>query len=257
MFVMGPLRSVRMRGMTRTISRRAFVQLAAAGVTGAVVPRFRRKQPPMSAISAVDHLIVGIADLEAGIEWFEQRTGVRPAIGGVHPGRGTRNALVGLGGRKYLELLSVDPAQDPSLRAGLLAFKEPRLIGWAAATSSINDLSNRIRSSGLSAGAPRPGSRTRPDGSQLKWTTLTMEAAFEQGEVDPFPFFIKWDAGSRHPAEDSPRGCELVSFDIDHPDPDALRRTLAQAGIDAPVRQAGGATLHARLRTPKGEVALS
>ena len=67
--------------MTRTISRRAFMQLAAAGATGAVVPRFRRKQPPMSAIAAVDHLIVGVADLEAGIAWFEQRTGVRPAVG--------------------------------------------------------------------------------------------------------------------------------------------------------------------------------
>ena len=243
--------------MTRTISRRAFVQLAAAGVTGAVVPRFRRKQPPMSAIAAVDHLIVGVADLEAGMQWFEQRTGVRPAVGGVHPGRGTRNALLGLGGRKYLELLSVDPAQDPSLRAGLLAFKEPRLIGWAAAAASISDLSNRIRSSGLSAGAPRPGSRTRPDGSQLKWTTLAVETPFAQGELDPFPFFIAWDAASRHPAEDSPKGCDLTSFDFEHPDPEALRRTFAQAGIDAPVRQASGITLHARLRTPKGEVALS
>jgi hypothetical protein len=241
----------------RTMSRRAFVHLAAAGFTGAVVPRFRRRQPPMSALAAVDHLIVGVADLDAGIRWFEQRTGVRPAVGGVHPGRGTRNALIGLGGKKYLELLSVDPAQDSSLRSGLLVFKEPRLIGWAAAAASINDLSNRIRSSGLSAGAPRPGSRTRPDGTQLKWTTLTMDTAFKQGELDPFPFFIEWDASSRHPAEDSPKGCELVSFDFEHPDPDALRRTFAQAGIDAPVRKAAAPALHARLRTPKGEVALS
>lgn len=241
----------------RTMSRRAFVHLAAAGLTGAVVPRFRRKQSPMSSLAAVDHLIVGVADLDAGIAWFERRTGVRPAVGGVHPGRGTRNALIGLGGKQYLELLSVDPAQDPSLRSGLLAFKEPRLIGWAAAAPSVNDLSNRIRSSGLSAGAPRPGSRTRPDGSQLKWTTLTMETAFEQGELDPFPFFIEWDPSSRHPAEDSPKGCELVSFEFEHPDPDALRRTFAQAGIDAPVRKAAAVMLHARLRTPKGEVVLS
>ncbi len=239
------------------MSRRAFVHLTAAGLTGAVVPRFRRKQPPMSTLAAVDHLIVGVADLDAGIGWFEQRAGIRPVVGGVHPGRGTRNALLGLGGRKYLELLSVDPAQDPSLRSGLLAFKEPRLISWAAATTSINDLANRIRSSGLTAGAPRPGSRMRPDGSQLKWTTLTMETAFEQGEVEPFPFFIEWDADSRHPSEESPKGCELVSFEFEHPDPDGLRRTFAQAGIDAPVRKAAAPVLHARLRTLKGEVALS
>lgn len=239
------------------MSRRAFVHLAAAGLTGAVVPRFRRNSHAMPALAAVDHLIVGVGDLDAGMDWFERRTGVRPAVGGVHPGRGTRNALLGLGGMKYLELLSVDPAQDPSLRSGLLAFKEPRLIGWAAGAASINDLSNRIRSSGLSAGAPRPGSRTRPDGGQLKWTTLTVETPFAQGELNPFPFFIEWDAGSRHPAEDSPRGCELASFEFEHPDPDGLRRTFAQAGIDAPVRKASGITLHARLRTPKGDVVLS
>ena len=243
--------------MGRVLSRRDFVHLAASGVTAAVIPRLRRRGATMSALAAVDHLIVGVADLDAGMNWFAQRTGVRPAVGGVHPGRGTRNALLGLGGRKYLEILSIDPAQDSSKRSGLLAFAEPRLIGWAAVAPNITDLASRLKSAGLSAGAPRPGGRTRPDGGQLRWTTLAIETSDAQGEIDPIPFFIQWDVESRHPAEDSPKGCELTAFAFEHPDPEALRRTLSQAGIDAAVRRGASMKLHATLKTPKGELSLS
>jgi hypothetical protein len=242
--------------MPRVLSRRDFVSLAGSGLAAAVIPRFGRKQPAMSALAALDHLIVGVADLEAGMNWFAQRTGVRPAVGGVHPGRGTRNALLGLGGRKYLEILSIDPAQDSSKRSGLLAFTEPRLIGWAAASSNITDLAGRVKSAGVAAAALRPGSRTRPDGAQLKWTTLAIETNLAHGEIDPIPFFIQWDAESRHPAEDSPKGCEVTSFEFEHPDPETLRKTLSRVGIEAAVRKAAAMKLHARLRTPKGELSL-
>jgi hypothetical protein len=40
--------------------------------------------------SAIDHLLLGVADLDRGIDSVDKRLGVHAAIGGVHSGAGTR-----------------------------------------------------------------------------------------------------------------------------------------------------------------------
>ena len=55
-------------------------------------------QTRMPVRDVFDHLLLGVSDLDHGIDWFESRAGIRAIVGGVHAGRGTRNALVSLGG---------------------------------------------------------------------------------------------------------------------------------------------------------------
>jgi hypothetical protein len=233
--------------------------MGAAAAVSSMLGRTMRAQAKLAtAGTMMDHLLLGAADLDRGIEWVETLTGVRAAIGGSHPGRGTRNALLSLGRRQYLEIIAPDPAQPPeSLSMNVRGLAEPRLIGWAAGTADIDDLAREIRGKGLTIIGPRDGSRARPDGRVLEWRTLGVSATLGGGDVDPIPFFIQWTPGSVHPSQDSPKGCDLSAFEFGHADPDALLKALRQLGIEATVTQSTAARLTAILKTPKGRVVIT
>jgi hypothetical protein len=204
----------------------------------------------------LDHILLGSNDLNAGIAFIEEPTGVRAAIGGVHPGRGTRNALLSLGERRYLEIIAPDPAQAkvPDFAAPLLqklkSLSTPRLVGWADHPDNIEALAGRLKAAGIAFEGPRDGSRARPDGRILKWKTLNL--ADDHNGI--LPFFIEWDATSTHPSADSPAGCRLENFAIAHPDPAALKKLCEQLRLDVSIETGKKAELHARIAGPKGEL---
>lgn len=210
------------------------------------------------ATQAVDHLLLGVADLDHGIEWVEKWTGVKAAVGGSHPGRGTRNALLSLGGRRYLEIIAPDPAQSSyNFQIDVRKLVEPRLITWAVGTSDIEAVARKAKDAGLQLFGPNDGSRARPDGRLLKWKSLGVQNSFGRDGVEPVPFFIQWAADSPHPSQDSPGGCELVALALEHPEAVKVRKSLRDLGIDLEVKQAEAAKLVATLKTPKGKVELS
>ena len=210
------------------------------------------------AAEAIDHLLLGTRDLDAGIEWVARKTGVTPVVGGSHPGRGTRNALIAFQRRRYLEIIAPDPAQPPeNLTMSLRSLVQPRLIAWASAAGDLDSFARKLHVRGQQVTGPRDGSRLRPDGRKLAWRTLQLSTAFQQDGIDPIPFFIEWSADSPHPSDDAPKGCDVTAFDIEHPDAARLRSTLGDAGIEANVRRAEPVRLIATLDTPNGRVVLS
>src|SRR5881628_3138344 len=72
------------------------------------------QQAPTQEAVGIDHVILGVSNLDHGASQFERLTGVRPVPGGAHPGRGTRNALISLGSRTYLEILTPSPGDTLS-----------------------------------------------------------------------------------------------------------------------------------------------
>lgn len=210
------------------------------------------------ATAVVDHLLLGISDLDRGIEWIEKITGLKAVIGGSHPGVGTRNALLSLGGKRYLEIIAPDPQQTAfNFHIDIRKLIEPRLITWAAGTNDIDVLAKKAKESSFEIFGPRDGSRARPDGKVLKWKSLGVMNKFGDQGIEPFPFFIQWAADSLHPSQDSPKGCELESFEIEHPRPADLVDALKMFGIEATVKEAKNVRLIARIKTPKGKVELS
>lgn len=209
----------------------------------------------------IDHLVVGVPDLQQGIDLVARRTGVRPVYGGEHSGSGTHNALLSLGSRQYLELLALRPNAEPG-EGGfiwelvdpvhLAELTGPELLTWAVSTAKAERTIERFQAQGYEVSGLVSGGRKRPDGAQLAWKTFRIVSP----EMRGVPFFIEWEEGSAHPAETSPAGCELVSLTITEPEAtSALRRLVAVLDTEVEVEREAP-SLEAVLKGPEGRLAL-
>jgi Glyoxalase-like domain len=210
------------------------------------------------AKTIADHLLLGTADLNQGMNLVKDKTGLSPVIGGSHPGVGTRNALLSLGSRQYLEIIAPDPEQQVfTYQPDLRKLQEPRLITWAAATRDISATAKSARDAGLDVIGPQDGSRKKPNGEVLHWKTLGIKNNFAGSGVAPIPFFIQWGEGVQHPSQDAPTACRIESLRFVHPESAQVTEMLLKLGIKAKVKPGGEARLTATLRTPKGSWVLS
>ena len=235
----------------RKISRCHFLTFT-AGAAAAPSLLFAESEVP----TLLDHILLGSNELARGIDFLEQRTGVRAAFGGVHPGRGTQNALLSLGERRYLEIIAPDPQQsgaDNRLVRELRIIKEPRLVTWAAHPGNLSEFASKLRAAGVSFDGPTAGSRNRPDRRLLRWQTLNL-ADDDSGLL---PFFIEWAPDSVHPSVDAPKGCSLASFSVKVPDAAAFVAKLQLLGLDLSVHTGSRPELVAILNSPKGKLGLS
>src|SRR6201993_2532593 len=143
--------------MSKPLSRRRFLLL-----TGGALAAPSVLVAENGGLSLLDHILLGSPDLQVGIDLVEKQTGVRATFGGVHPGRGTQNALLSLGDRHYLEIIAPDPAQPGvknPIAANLHSLTEPQLIGWAAHPGSVTAFAEKLRAAGIKCDGPTQGSR--------------------------------------------------------------------------------------------------
>jgi hypothetical protein len=235
------------------ISRRSFIALAGAAIVSPSVA-YAADAEDDDVPALLDHILLGCNDLDRIIEWVEQNVGVRATIGGVHPGRGTRNALLSLGERRYLEIIAPDPAQSeiahyPQLRS----MTDPRIIGWAVHPPDITAVAKQLRENQIAFTGPDDGSRKRPDGRVLTWKTINL-ADDRHGLL---PFFIEWSADAVHPSADAAKGCTLDYFEVMSIDSEELAATFKRIGLDVPVERSDKARLRALITGPKGDLGLT
>jgi hypothetical protein len=182
----------------------------------------------------IDHIIYGAPDLERALTAFGERYGVQPTPGGRHPGFGTRNALAGLAGDRYLEIMSVDHTQDVAAHKrffGLDSDFEPRFVAWCARSARpLEETVAIAREAGADPGEILSMSRARPDGTELAWR-LTSPFATREGGV--LPFYIDWGT-TPNPASTMAPVLTLESLVVVHPEPARIRRILAALGEHEP-----------------------
>ena len=203
----------------------------------------------------IDHLVWYTADLAEGRRYFASHMDCEPLYGGEHPGEGTANAVMALGGETYLEILGRDVKQsDQGLDPEVKGLRGSGLYHWAVGGIDLKELAERAVKAGLEGGALVPGGRVKPDGSRLSWTCWGLRN-------HPFgsliPFFIDW-MDSEHPAVSAPVGGRLTGLEVHTPDAEQLRGIFFILGLaDIPVTESADACVMATIESGKGQVQLN
>jgi hypothetical protein len=117
--------------------------------------------------------------------------------GGIHPKFGTRNFTAPLINGQYIEVVCPldHPATDATPFGNAVKKKADAGGGWLTWVFSLSDLEKVEEKFGRKAA---DGSRTRPDGSELKWKQIGVKDIMGSGEL---PFFIQW-LTDKHPSKD-------------------------------------------------------
>ena len=214
----------------------------------------------------LDHIVVAAQTLDEGRAWARETLGVEASGGGKHDGLATHNTLLKLDGKRYLEIIAIDPDAHPvapnfprwfgldtdEVRA--LIAHGPRLVAWVARCAGAADAIEQLAAtSGYGANVVRIASR-----ADFRWRfAFTPDGARIAGGA--LPHLIQWDC-EVHPGDLLPEsGVSLTALMLGAPDAERLTGMLdALHFADARVQvgQSTGAHLVAMLQTPRGSVVL-
>ena len=205
----------------------------------------------------IDHVVLAVRDLDASATRLWDEHGLRFTPGGRHPQWGTANMIAPLG-EDYVELLGVvdEAVGSGSVLGRVLMELSSDGDRWFSVCLADDDIDATAARLGLTV---RPGSRTRPDGTEVRWRGAGIE---ERGDELWLPFFIAWDVRAElHPGAAPAEHrvpAEGIAWAEVGGDEARLRDWLG--GAEAPIRVSGGdARVHAvGLRIPDGgEIVLS
>jgi len=196
----------------------------------------------------IDHVMVGVSNLEGAVSDFEKATGVRPVFGGKHPS-GTQNALVSLSSGTYLELIAPPSDAKTSQFSDLAKLEKPTPIGWAVSAADAHLLRERLSKNGFAVTDPKAGSRLTPSGTTLRWEAFQLKDEFPGA-----PFFINWASQSPHPSSTSPTGCTLDHWTVGGPNPDLLARLQKVLGLSFETYKSPKEQFTLSVSCPKGKV---
>lgn len=184
----------------------------------------------------IDHVVLAVRDLDEAGARLLQRTGLASVPGGRHLRWGTANRIVPLGA-DYVELIAVvdlEVGAATELGRMLLTLTEDGRDRWFAVCLRDPDIGATAARLGLGIEA---GSRTRPDGVELRWRGAGIE---DPARAAWLPFFILWDVApeqhpGRMPVEHRVRPTGIERIDVVG-DAAVMREWLGDAKVPIGVR---------------------
>lgn len=141
-------------------------------------------------LTSIDHIIIGVQDLEQAAAQFGQKLGLLASGGGIHPTGGTANRVIVIGDT-YLELIAVNvPAEAHQSMLERLA-KGEGYLNMVLASNNIEAEGAAMRARGVAIIGPTPGQLRSADGRSRGWSRIDVEQPVLAGH---YPFLIQHDS---------------------------------------------------------------
>ena len=135
----------------------------------------------------IDHLIVGVQDLDAAVDAYRDRLGFHVSGGGVHPHSGTANRLIVLD-TCYLELLAIQPGVEPhGFLADMIGKGHEGWVGFALDTTDPDRAARVLREQGHAVEGPIEGRLATTTGHDRSWQTVRVQPK----QMSGVPFLIR------------------------------------------------------------------
>lgn len=201
----------------------------------------------------LDHLVLVAQTLESGARYIEQKLGIKPDAGGHHPGFGTHNLLMAIGGASYLEIIAPDPAQPepekgrpfgmdaPGLRERVAV--RPRLVHYMMRCHSLRECAKAV---GYPLSHPTGMSR-----GKLAWE-LALSQFDAPGGVHVLPSLIDWGKHDSPGATLPASGVTLQALHVSASPADARHLDKLRAESRLQTRAHRTPMLAAELMSPNG-----
>src|SRR5436305_8112434 len=141
-------------------------------------------------LTGLDHIIIGVNDLEQATTIFSQKLGLAASGGGIHPSGGTANRIIVIGDT-YLELISVrTPVEAKQSILDRLA-KGEGYLNFALSSNDIEADSKAMLSRSVSIIGPKQGQLRSADGRIRRWSRADVE---RPDLTQRYPFLIQHDS---------------------------------------------------------------
>lgn len=204
----------------------------------------------------LDHLTIIAPSLEIGAAHVRDQVGIDMPVGGKHPLMGTHNLLLRLTNEVFLEVIAVDPTAERPNRPRWFGLDDAdairsawdegrRLRGWVAQTSDLDAV--------LAQHGSTLGQKTRLSRGDRTWLfSILPDGSLPVDGIAPSA--IDWEERGS-PASTMPDlGANLLSFQIEHPNPDRVSDLYKRLGVVNPpeVRRGSQFRYRALIDTPAG-----
>jgi catechol 2,3-dioxygenase-like lactoylglutathione lyase family enzyme len=141
-------------------------------------------------LTGLDHIIIGVNDLEKAAKVFSQNLGLAVSGGGIHPTGGTANRIIVIGDT-YIELITVNKPEEA--QQGILdrLAKDEGYLNFVLTSNDIAADVEAISRRGIHVIGPAPGQLRSAGGRERNW----FRADVERPELaQHYPFIIQHDS---------------------------------------------------------------